>query len=215
MPVLVSVPTARSRPISTGSISGDRASYLYIIVAAYLVAATIFALCTPAWQNPDEPAHYNNIAHIASGVGLPVLHMGDYNQEYLGQLVQTRFPAELSIAPLRYESYQPPLYYVAAAPVYWVTQGNLTAIRLFNVMLGAITIVLLYLCVELVFPTKPLLSVGAAAFAAFLPMHVAMNAAVNNDGLAELLLLAAMLAVAALAARAILCHRRPPGYSRA
>jgi hypothetical protein len=46
---------------------------------------------------------------------------------------------------------------------------------------------------ETVFPTKPLLTVGATAFAAFLPMRVAMSAAINNDGLAELLVLAAML----------------------
>jgi hypothetical protein len=46
---------------------------------------------------------------------------------------------------------------------------------------------------ETVFPTKPLLTVGATAFAAFLPMHVAISAAVNNDGLAELLILATML----------------------
>jgi hypothetical protein len=170
--------------------------YLPVIVTAYLVAATIFAFYTPAWQNPDEPAHYNNIAQIATGTGLPVLHLGDYDQAYLDALLATRFAGELSsIAPLRYEAYQPPLYYVTATPVYWLSHGNLLAMRLFNVVLGAVAIVLLYLCVELVFPTKPLMSVGAAAFAAFLPMHLAMNAAVNNDGLAELLLLAAMLAL--------------------
>jgi len=169
--------------------------YLLVIVAAYLMAATVFALRTPAWQNPDEPAHYNNIAHIAAGEGLPVLYMGAYDQEYLSQLLAEHFAARHPIASLRYEAYQPPLYYVAATPVFWLTQGNLFALRLFNIALGAVAIVLLYLCVELVFPTKPLLSVGAAAFAALLPMHVAMSAAVNNDGLAELLLLAAMLAL--------------------
>jgi hypothetical protein len=55
------------------------------------------------------------------------------------------------------------------------------------------TILLLYLCLELVFPGKTLIPLGAASFAALLPMHVAMSAAVNNDGLAELLLMAAML----------------------
>ncbi len=169
--------------------------YLAVVVAAYAMAALLFAVLTPAWQNPDEPAHYNNIAHIAAGLGLPVLQHGDYDQAYLAQLLETRFAGGHSITPLRYEAYQPPLYYMAAVPAYWVSGGALTAMRLFNVLLGAISIILLYLCLELVFPTKPLLVVGAAAFAALLPMHVAMNAAVNNDGLAELLLLAAMLAL--------------------
>jgi hypothetical protein len=26
------------------------------------LAGSLFAANTPAWQNPDEPAHYNNIA---------------------------------------------------------------------------------------------------------------------------------------------------------
>ena len=167
--------------------------YLFVIVAAYTLAASLFAVRTPEWQNPDEPAHYNNIAHIADGGGLPVLHAGDYNQHYLEALVGAGFPRHLPIAPLRYEAYQPPLYYVAATPVFIATNGNLLALRLFNVLLGAITITLVYLCLTLVFPTKPLISVGASAFVALLPMHVAMNAAVNNDGLAELLLLVAFL----------------------
>ena len=167
--------------------------FLLFIVAAYLVVGSLFAVTTPAWQNPDEPAHYNNIATIAAGDGLPVLHVGDYDQGYMDTLINGRFPSELSIDRVRYESYQPPLYYIAAVPAYLIGQGSLLTLRLFGVSLGAFVIILLYLCAELVFPNKQLLSVGAAAFAAFLPMQVAMSAAVNNDGLAQLLLLAAML----------------------
>lgn len=166
---------------------------LMLIVAAYLVAGTVFAAATPAWQNPDEPAHYNNIAYIAGGQGLPVLQYGDYDQAYMEQIVALRFPAEMPIDPIRYEAYQPPLYYIAAVPAYLIGQGSLLTLRLLSIGIGAFTIILLYLCVELVFPNKQLLSVGAAAFAAFLPMQVAMSAAVNNDSLAQLLLLAAML----------------------
>jgi hypothetical protein len=164
-----------------------------VVLAGYLVAATLFALRTPAWQNPDEPAHYNNIAFIAQEHRLPVLRMGDYNQAYQDALLAAGFPPDQSIAPLRYEAYQPPLYYLAATPLFVVTDGSLLALRLFNVLLGTVTLILIYLSLELVFPAKPLLTVGAVAFAAFLPMHIAMTAAVNNDGLAELLLAAAML----------------------
>ena len=167
--------------------------YLFVIIAAYALAAALFAVRTPEWQNPDEPAHYNNIAQIASGAGLPVLHAGDYNEFYLRTLVDAGFPRHLPISPLRYEAYQPPLFYLAAAPVFIFTDGSLLALRLFNVLLGAVTITLVFLCLTLVFPTKPLIAVGATAFVALLPMHMAMNAAVNNDGLAELLLAAAVL----------------------
>jgi hypothetical protein len=139
---------------------------LVFILAGYLVCGMLFAFETPPWQNPDEPAHYNNIAMIAQTGGMPVLHMGDYDQNYIGLLVSLGFPPQLPVDSLRYEAYQPPLYYEAAVPVFLATGGNLTALRRFNVLLGAISIVLLYFCAELVFPTKPLLSVGAAAFAA-------------------------------------------------
>ena len=46
---------------------------------------------------------------------------------------------------------------------------------------------------KLVFPKKTLIIVGATAFVALLPMHVALFAAVNNDGLAEMLVMASML----------------------
>ena len=167
--------------------------FLMLIVAAYLIVGSLFAVTTPAWQNPDEPAHYNNIATIAAGSGLPVLHHGDYDQGYMNLLISAGFPADLPIDRVRYEAYQPPLYYMAAVPAYLLGQGSLLTLRLLSVSLGAFVIILLYLCAELVFPNKPLLSVGAAAFAAFLPMQVSMSAAVNNDGLAQLLLLAAML----------------------
>lgn len=166
---------------------------LALILLGYIMAAILYAAITPDWQNPDEPAHYNNIAHIASGQGLPVLQADDYDQEYIGALVSGGFPPHLSIAPLRYEAYQPPLFYVAATPVFLLGGGDLLLLRLFNVLLGAISLLLLYACVETVFPTKQLLTVGATAFVAFLPMHVAMSASVNNDGLAELLLLGTML----------------------
>ena len=71
--------------------------YLVAVLVGYLLAASLFAVRTPAWQNPDEPAHYNNIAFIAQEHRLPVLQMGDYNQAYLDELAYGGLPAR----PLR------------------------------------------------------------------------------------------------------------------
>lgn len=178
---------------------------LAIILLGYLTAATLFALLTPPWQLPDEPAHYNYIAHIARGDGLPVLKMGDFDAEYIGQVVSERFPAELSVEPLRYESYQPPLYYLTAVPIYWLANGMndvtspadyghaLQALRLYGVLLGFGTLLLIYNCLAIAFPDRPAVRLCATAFAGTLPMHVAMTAAVNNDSLAIFLLLASSL----------------------
>ena len=167
--------------------------FVVMIVAAYLLVATLFAVVTPPWQNPDEPAHYNNIAQIVQDGALPVLRSGDYNQVLLDHALSEGFPATLPLHALRYEAYQPPLYYLLAAPIFAISGGNLLVLRLFSVLLGAATIIILYRCLETVFANKVLLTVGATAFAAFLPMHVAMNASVNNDSLAELLLVSALL----------------------
>lgn len=169
--------------------------WLVVLLIGFFVVAVRYASLTPNWQAPDEPAHYNYIADIATNATLPVLRMGDYNQRHLGYLVNLGFPADHDISRIRYESYQPPLYYIAATPVFWFTDGSLFALRLFNVYLGLAALLLLYLCLELVFPTKPLIPLGATAFAALLPMHVAVASAVNNDVLAEVLVLAASLAL--------------------
>jgi uncharacterized protein YndB with AHSA1/START domain len=36
-----------------------------VILLVYLLAGALYMLVTPAWQNPDEPAHYNYISALA------------------------------------------------------------------------------------------------------------------------------------------------------
>ncbi len=165
----------------------------YAILFLYFALATLFAITTPAWQNPDEPAHYNYIAFVATEGRLPVLHLGDYDEAYLQQLKDEKFPPTLSIVPVRYEFHQPPLYYMLAAPVYWLSGGSLLVLRLFSVLLGAGAIWLLSLCFQTVFPEKPGIVLAATAFVAFLPMHLSILASVNNDALAELIIAGGLL----------------------
>ncbi len=168
---------------------------LLCILIVYCALATLFALTTPPWQNPDEPAHYNYVAYVATERRWPVLQMGDYDEAYLQRLKDEKFAPGLSVSALRYEFHQPPLYYLLAAPVYWLSGGNLLALRLFNAALGGGIVLLVFACARVVLPDRPVIALGAAAFAAFLPMHLALMAAVNNDALAELVIAAAALAL--------------------
>jgi 4-amino-4-deoxy-L-arabinose transferase-like glycosyltransferase len=162
---------------------------LIVIVLAYLSIGAAFALQTPIWQAPDEPAHYNVIKSIATKQELPVLQFGDYDQAYNEDFTRTpQNTATQSIDPLRYENYAPPLYYLLAAPVYALTDGWIVALRLFSVLLGGGLLVVAYLCVAEVFPQQLQLALGTAAFVAFVPQHLAMLSAVNNDSLSELLI---------------------------
>lgn len=156
------------------------------ILATYLVIGVLFAVNTPAWQAPDEPAHYNYVHFVAVHGALPVLQPGDYDQAQQMQAIDARFGPGSSIAAFRYEFHQPPLYYVLAAPIFRLTAGALLPLRLFSVFLGALLLLVIYRAAALI--VRPALALGVMAFVAFLPMHVAMLSAVNNDSLAELLM---------------------------
>ena len=56
------------------------------IVLVYLIIGVLYAIYTPAWQAPDEPAHYNYIRQLASG-RLPIIEADDYDQDYLMEVV--------------------------------------------------------------------------------------------------------------------------------
>ena len=163
------------------------------IILIYLILATLYAVYTPDWQAPDEPAHYNYVDYLSEQYRFPILKPGDYPAAYLEEIKKARFPAEMSIAPIRYEFHQPPLYYILAVPVYRLFGGSLLPLRLLSVALGALLLLVVCWTVQALVPDRPFLALGATAFVAFLPMHLAMTAAVNNDTLAELLLATVLL----------------------
>lgn len=157
------------------------------LLLTYLVLATLYAVYTPPWQVPDEPAHYNYVRAIAQQGRLPVMEHGDYDQAYLERLTGERFPPELSIEPVTYEDHQPPLYYLLAVPLYLLFDGALLPLRLFSVGLGLLLLLLVHGVVRELFPTRSSPALVAVGLVALLPQHLAMMAGVENDALAEVL----------------------------
>jgi 4-amino-4-deoxy-L-arabinose transferase-like glycosyltransferase len=163
---------------------------LLLILFVYLVVAGLFAIGTPAWQAPDEPAHYNYIAQVADNGCCPIIQIGDWNQAYLSQLTTAHFKPELlgDLSKIQYEDHQPPTYYLLASLVFKLSDGSLIVLRLFSVLLGTGVVWSAYAVGKVVLPERPAVALGAAAFVAFLPQHLAMLAAVNNDTLSELII---------------------------
>lgn len=166
---------------------------LVLIVAVYCALSALYAVQTPRWQTPDEPAHFNYVKYVAENARLPVLQVGDFPAQYLEEIKAARFPPQMSIDSIRYESHQPPLYYALAAIVYRLSAGlgfagQFLALRWFSVLLGAALLVVIYRLVREVFPEDPFVPLAATALVACVPMHLALTAAINNDTLAELLL---------------------------
>jgi 4-amino-4-deoxy-L-arabinose transferase-like glycosyltransferase len=156
-----------------------------LLTIAYLIIGVLFALYTPLWQTPDEPAHYHYIAQIPT-IGLPTIETGDWDSAYLDTLKSTKF-ADINpqaFATIQYEDHQPPLYYLLATPVYALTNGNPHAIRIFSVLIGMIIVWCAYGVGRLMFPNSPQIGLGMGAFVAFHPQHLHIIASINNDVLA-------------------------------
>ncbi|MBN1284367.1 MAG: DUF2142 domain-containing protein [Anaerolineae bacterium] len=181
---------------------------LVLLVITYLIVGALYAVYTPAWQVPDEPAHYNYVAQLFRDGCCPAMAPGDYDQAYLDELRGAGFdPARVDMSRLdtvQYEDHQPPLYYLLQWPVFALSGGSLTAMRLFSVVMGAGVALCAWAVVRLLFPWRCWLALTAAAFVALLPQHVAMLAGVNNDSLTE-------LGVGALLAAAVLYLRGDDG----
>lgn len=159
------------------------------ILLGYLVAGGLFARHTPAWQLPDEPAHFNYIRQLVEFGCCPRIEAGDWSSEYLAELTSGRFAPELlgGLDSVQYEDHHPPLYYFLASLVYRVSAGDLIALRLFSVLLGAGVVALSFVVCRRILPDRPQIALAAMALVAFLPQHLHMMSAVNNDALSELI----------------------------
>lgn len=184
---------------------------LGVVIGLYVLVAVLYAVYTPAWQAPDEPAHYNYVRYLAEQHRFPILKAGDYPAAYLDEIKAARFPSGMTIEPLRYEFHQPPLYYLLAVPVYRLFGGALLPLRLLSVATGVLILLVVYAIARELWPAAEWPALGAAAFIAFLPMHVAVTAAMTNDSLAELLLATIVL----LAVRTVKLPVGAPGERQA
>jgi len=166
-----------------------------LILLGYLVAGALYAIYTPPWQAPDEPAHFNYIRQVAEDGCCPRIESGDWQSDYLAQLTTSRFaPAQLDqLDTIQYEDHHPPLYYLLASLVYNLSAGDLIALRLFSVALGALVVCLSYAVCRQAAPEQPQVALGAMALVAFTPQHLSMMASINNDALAEVLVALALL----------------------
>lgn len=169
------------------SVSLQRA-LLILLILVYFVLGTLFALRTPDWQAPDEPAHYNYVAQVAANGCCPLLETGDWDSPYLESLKAARFAPDTlgELSAVQYEDHQPPLYYLLASLVYKLSP-SLIALRLLSVGLGVGVVLGAYAVGRALLPAHPQIALGTAALVAFVPQHLAVLSSANNDSLAELI----------------------------
>lgn len=181
---------------------------LSLILALYLILGFTYALLTPPFEASDELWHYPMIRHLADGNPLPVQVFdpalaGPWNQEasqpplyyYLGALLT--FPIDQSdmetvrrqnphvdTGVLTHDGNTNLVVHDPAADPWSGSLLALRVVRLFSVLLGAVTVYLTWRIARETAPGQPEIALGAAAINAFLPMFLFISGAVNNDNLA-------------------------------
>lgn len=119
---------------------------------------------------PDERQHANYVKWLMDGKGFPVLRPDDPE---LGE---------------HYQSHQPPLYYTIEAIWCKLTGSDPTEpgsgfiVRLPNLLVGLVTLLGVFQAVRWGLGDENV-ALAATAFAALLPMNLALHAAVTNDPL--------------------------------
>jgi hypothetical protein len=159
---------------------------LALVLLVYFSLACAYAWFTPPWNNPDEPAHYNYIAYVAERHALPELTAGDWDLDLLSQAIPERFHPRFDVSTMRYESHQPPLYYLISAPLYSATTGSSLRVRVLVLRAASIALGLLfgwavYRLTREAAPSSPPAGPLSAAIALLIPMSTATAASINND----------------------------------
>ncbi len=190
------------------------AANIRFILFAFFVLGVAYSLATPAFEAPDELAHFAYIRQLVDGRGFPVAPI----------VVADDAPAQ--------ESSQPPLYYLSAAlavrlfapdtsdfsvvvqrnpafpyifgtihddnknllihqqPEVFPYEGTVRALhvaRWVTLLFGVLTVWGTYRLGHEIFPQRPVVGLLAAALVAFIPQFLFISGAASNDPAASAL----------------------------
>ncbi|MCJ7750133.1 MAG: glycosyltransferase family 39 protein, partial [Armatimonadetes bacterium] len=167
---------------------------LAAILLVYCTLAVIQSYATRLQWGPDEPAHIVYVRSLAMDGRLPSLTHDQTDDVYLRGAART------------HQAHHPPLYYALAAVVgrafshrpddtvpytdresgvehSFTVPGPVRPVRLFSVLLGAVTLLCVWATARTVFPRRPEIWLAGTALLAFTPMFTYMSGVINNDSL--------------------------------
>lgn len=137
------------------------------LIYANLLAILVFGILTifkfPYWSLIDEGSHFAYIEYIAKERKIPILGKAMTSKEVLsiGEGIYPKItatdPYKIGLGGYIYEAFQPPLYYLVAAPFFFLSSNYINKIfiiRFFNFILFFVAIYLLYRLIKTVFAQK-------------------------------------------------------------
>ena len=138
---------------------------LFVLLALALVRGLLYAVLSPPFDGPDESAHLQYVAYLATN----------------GRA-----------GPIGPEGHQPVGYYALMVPAYWLTVGQPADIQLLAVRIASIPFLLgmvlfTWLAARKMSPGSAFVPVVAAGFVALQPALAYIGASANNDNAANLM----------------------------
>lgn len=187
------------------SAAGGRRS-IAIILALFLLVGFAYSAINPLHEATDELRHYRFVQHLIQRRSLPVQGeaagvactiQGHHPPLYYAAAALVTFWIDTG----RDVCYQPPVnpfwayrywevgrdnknQYLHGPDEAFPWRGEALAAhlaRVVNLLFGAITVWLTWATARVIWPDRPALAAGSAAFVAFNPMFLYMAAAINND----------------------------------
>lgn len=137
----------------------------WILLAAWVVLAANNIWQVPAWTGHDLDAHLEYVDFIVKHHALPLANDG-------------------------WQTFQSPLFYLLAAPVYALLSPHyggpvlVKVLRVLPLLCGLAQIEIAYRAARAVFPEKEDLQILATAVAGLLPMQICISQAIGNEPLA-------------------------------
>ncbi|HEY6042987.1 MAG TPA: glycosyltransferase family 39 protein, partial [Anaerolineae bacterium] len=181
---------------------------LPLILLAFVLIALVYSVSIPLGEAPDEVSHWSYVQYLTTHLRLPGgdgASAGEAHQPPLYYLLGAF--VSFSVPEQQFDVYANPDWYLGNTDTpnlllhtrreAFPYRGGVLAwhlVRLFSILLGAITVWATYRLARLVFPDSAWVAPTAAAFVAFIPQFTFLSAVVNNDNLVIALSALALLA---------------------
>lgn len=152
------------------TITGNK--LLWLLIAVGFVCRIAFVIGTPDFYAPDEQSHFNYIKFLAEHRSFPIQ------------------ASKTDAATNDWEYYQPPLYYLTQAPIYWLSNSilpgdahALRAIRLGSVAIWLASILCAWRFILNMGVKSNALQIIVIGIMSLLPTYTFLSAMINNDNL--------------------------------
>lgn len=198
----VQMPTVHGQAVGRPPLVVPTRAALSLLLTLAFLHGCLYALFLPPWGLIDEAQHLHYIQTIAEQQSLPVAGNLYLSDEIVASLFATRrwetfhwtpppsaLPQEMGLEGYSYEAYQPPLFYLAMTPVYWLLPQDMLSkvygLRVAAVLLSLVTVWATYRAAGLLLPQFPRLPFWAGLLLVSIPERAIATSRINNDVLLE------------------------------